>query len=68
MIVRVIAVDPSPRPGKSDVLVWQVPENSREIEVLTGLLEEARMEWTTLKKEANGQAGLPTGARKGAAD
>jgi hypothetical protein len=48
MIIRLIAVDPSPRLGKSDVLVYQVPENSREYEFLIKLLDGARIEWTTL--------------------
>jgi hypothetical protein len=30
MIIRLIAVDPRPRPGsEDDVVVYQVPENSR---------------------------------------
>lgn len=48
MIVRVIAVDPRPRLGHSDVLVYQVPERSREFEVLTELFDSAGMEWTTI--------------------
>ena len=48
MIIRLIAVDPVPRPGRSDVLVYQVPENSRELEVLADLLTARGIEWTTL--------------------
>ena len=45
MIVRLIAIDPSPRPGKSDVLVYQIPEKSREAELLSELLTKAGIEW-----------------------
>jgi len=48
MIIRLIAVDPRPAPGKSDVLVYQVPEHSREAELLMQLLSDAKIEWTTL--------------------
>lgn len=49
MIIRLIAVDPQPRPGThSDVLVYQVPENSREFELLVSLLEKAGIDWTTV--------------------
>lgn len=48
MIIRLIAVDPKPREGKSDVLVYQVPENSREEAVLKDMLTQAGMEWTML--------------------
>ena len=48
MIVRLIAVDPRPKQGKSDVVVYQVPENSREMELLCELLSDAKIEWTVL--------------------
>lgn len=44
MIVRVIVVDPAPRPGKGDLLVYQVPENSRELELLQELCNRAGVE------------------------
>lgn len=34
MIIRLIAVDPRPRADRSDLLVYQVPENSREHRLL----------------------------------
>ena len=58
MIIRLIAVDPAPRAGKSDVLVYQVPENSREFEVLADLLTARGIEWTTLRPAAK-NGGLP---------
>lgn len=59
MIVRVVAVDRNPRPGSAhDLLVYQVPDKSREFEVLTQLFDTAKMEWTVV-------AAAPK-ARKGA--
>lgn len=48
MIIRLIAVDPRPRLGKSDLIVIQVPEKSREFELLTELFDAAKIEWTTI--------------------
>ncbi len=48
MIVRLIAVDPRPRQGEGDVVVYQVPERSRAMELLCELLEDAKIEWTML--------------------
>jgi hypothetical protein len=48
VIVRLIAVDPNPREGKSDVLIYQVPEGSREMELLTYLLDLMRIEWAVI--------------------
>lgn len=48
MIIRIIAVDPEPRAPADDVVVWQVPEHSRACELLTGMLDERGVEWTTL--------------------
>ena len=45
MIVRVIVVDPE---HGDDLIVYQVPENSRAFHMLTQLLETAGYEWTTL--------------------
>lgn len=46
MIERIIVVDPKPRPcAKSDVLVYQVPEKSREAELLMTLLSNAGVEF-----------------------
>lgn len=44
MIIRVIAVDPRPRQGETDLLVYQVPEKSRAYELLRELLEAAKIE------------------------
>lgn len=57
MIIRIIAVDPRPRLGKSDLVVYQVPEHSREEELLRELLEGAKIEHTALSsppKSTNG--------------
>jgi hypothetical protein len=45
MIIRFIIVDPRPRKNESDVRVYQVPENSRESELLSELCEAAGLEW-----------------------
>lgn len=48
MIVRILAIDPNPEPGRSDLLVYQVPENSREFKTLTALMTAANIEWESL--------------------
>lgn len=49
MITRIIAVDPTPIAGRSDLLVYQVPENSREYKLLTEALSAAGIEWDEVK-------------------
>lgn len=49
MIVRILAIDPTPALGRSDILVYQVPENSREFAVLTAALTAAGVEWEEVK-------------------
>lgn len=50
MIIRLVAVDPRPRlDTKTDLVVYQLPENSREFELLTEMLDERKIEWTVLK-------------------
>lgn len=44
MIVRLIVVDPRPRKGESDLVVYQVPENSRAHQLLVELCEAAKLE------------------------
>lgn len=59
-IIRVIAIDPKPRPGThSDVLVYQVPENSREYELLLDMLTAAGLEWTKIASEPRKTNGKP---------
>lgn len=48
MIVRIIVVDPQPAAGRSDLLVYQVPENSREFAVLIAVFKSAGLEWETI--------------------
>lgn len=49
MIIRLMAVDPHPRADShTDIVVYQLPENSREFELLTSLLDQAKIEWTVL--------------------
>lgn len=49
MIIRLIAVDPRPRPdAKTDLVVYQVPENSREMQLLTECFEQCGVEWQML--------------------
>jgi hypothetical protein len=49
VITRIIAVDPNPVAGRSDLLVYQVPENSREYAMLTEALTAAGIEWDEVK-------------------
>lgn len=50
MIIRIIAIDPNPRKdSKHDVLVYQVPERSREYEVLIDMFEKCRIEYTIIE-------------------
>lgn len=44
MIVRLIAVDPRPRPGEGDLVVYQVPENSRAHKLLEEVFAAAGIE------------------------
>lgn len=48
MIVRLIAVDPKPRKGESDLRVYQVPEFSREHELLQECFDALKIEHTTV--------------------
>jgi hypothetical protein len=48
MIIRILALDPTPEKGRSDVLCYQVPEHSRECKVLQMLFEAYGIEYTTL--------------------
>lgn len=43
-IVRLVVVDPRPRKGESDIRVYQVPEKSREMELLVELFNDAGIE------------------------
>lgn len=51
MIVRLMVVDPLPVPQRSDVLVYQVPEKSREFSLLTELFSAAGLEWTVVESK-----------------
>lgn len=48
MIVRLIAVDPRPRKGEQDLRVYQVPEFSRELELLQELFDAAKIEYAVV--------------------
>lgn len=49
MIIRLMAVDPRARAGSmSDIVVYQVPENSREMELMIELFDAAGIQWTTI--------------------
>jgi len=61
MIIRLIAVDPRPRQGESDLVVYQVPEHSRAHELLAELLDAAAIEWTTIETPPR----APRAPRKG---
>ena len=47
-ISRVIVLDPEPPADKSDMLVFQVPEHSREFALLTSLFDKAGLEWVEI--------------------
>lgn len=49
MIIRVCVIDPEPRNPMDDVLVFQVPENSRQHELLTELLHDAGLEFVAIQ-------------------
>ena len=51
MIVRIVVVDPKPQAGRSDLLVYQVPEQSREFFVLTELLNRFGLEWALVPSQ-----------------
>lgn len=53
MIVRIVVVDPKPELSnpKSDILVYQVPEHSRECELLIELFEQAHLEWVMIESK-----------------
>lgn len=52
MIVRLIAVDPRPKKGTSDLVVYQVPENSRAMQLLQELFDDAKIEWAVIYSES----------------
>lgn len=54
MIVRLIAVDPRPRKGESDLVVYQVPEHSRAHELLTEVFDVAKIEWALIETPPKG--------------
>lgn len=49
MIVRILVVDPNPRDPNNDIVVYQVPENSRAYELLMTMLEYSGFEFTSVK-------------------
>lgn len=51
MIIRLVVDDPNKKPGQHNVLVYQVPENSRELELLTQLLDMHNIEWVVFESE-----------------
>lgn len=49
-IIRICVVDPEPRPNCSDdVLVFQVPEHSRQEELLKQMLDEFGLEYVSIE-------------------
>lgn len=53
MIIRICVVDPSPRDPANDVLVFQVPENSRQEELLLELLESSGLDYVKIGAREN---------------
>lgn len=60
MIVRLIVIDPSPPPGRTDTLVYQVPEHSRELELLVSLFTQANIESVVVEIPRRKKNSLPT--------
>lgn len=50
-VIRIIAVDPFPRAGESDLVIYQVPEKSRAFEILTEMLAKEGIEFVTIEAE-----------------
>lgn len=50
-VVRIIVVDPFPRAGESDLVIYQVPERSRAFEILTEILSKEGIEFVTIEAE-----------------
>lgn len=59
MIVRIVVVDPNPKCSENDVLVFQVPEKSRQQEILTELLSEAGYDFVEIPVERKPRAPRP---------
>lgn len=49
MIVRLVVVDPRPRDPQRDVVVYQVPERSRELELLVESFEALGIQCVTVE-------------------
>lgn len=49
MIVRIMVVDPEPRNAIDDVIIYQVPERSRQEVLLCELLDNADIDWVKIK-------------------
>ncbi len=49
MIIRILVVDPDPKNPIDDVIVYQVPEKSRQEQLLTKLLDDAGLDWTRVR-------------------
>lgn len=48
-VVRVVVVDPQPETAADDIIVFQVPENSRAHRLLVDLLEKAGIQNVTIE-------------------
>ena len=58
MIIRLIAVDPRPRLGaKTDLVVYQLPEKSREYGLLTELLNEHGIDYAVIESKRKSKKG-----------
>ena len=58
MIIRLVAIDPRPRDPRRDVVVYQVPENSRELGLLVETFTAAGIEFVEMespRKTSKGQ-------------
>lgn len=53
-IVRIIVIDPQPRDPSADIIVYQVPEHSRALELLIEMLDERSIEHVELESKPYG--------------
>ena len=50
-VIRVCVINPNPENPRDDVVVYQVPENSQALRLLTNLLDKQGIEWVTIESK-----------------
>ncbi len=51
MIIRIMVQDPAPRNPQDDIIVYQVPENSRAHELLLEMLDYRNIEYVLVESK-----------------